>query len=890
MIQPVTPPPAPAIPAPPAPAPPAPAPAVPMPALGRKPFAIPSLDGLRAVSFLLVFLAHASTKRWVPGDLGLVVFFFLSGYLITTLLRMEFDQTGRINFRDFYLRRVLRIFPPFYLVLGAAYLLSAGGLRDCPNWTAAIPFQVSHLTNFYIARHGWWEGFAPRTWVFWSLAVEEHFYLVFPLVYLLMRRRGLSGRRQMQVLAGLCAAVLAWRFVLVFGLHAGHERLYVGTDTRVDSILFGCLLAVHGNPALDGGPVSERRLKTLWLPLGAAAMLLSYAVRSFWFQHTVSYTLQGLALFPVFVLAIRCPQWGVFRWLNLAPVRFVGLLSYSLYLLHNTVLFGVEHWTHWPPVAVGVAALALCLSLSTLILYAVEKPAARLRKRLSHVRRTPDPPAGGPPGAPPAAPLSRSGLVARNVAATLASQLLSWGMTFVLTVYLTRYIGASGLGALTLAASFAGVFAVGILLGTSTVLTRDIARDTSRTAELTLAALAMRLPLGLLSIGLGWAVAYALGYSPPMRLLVLVALTALLVGLLNEALSAALRGLQEIPRQNAAALADKAVMTALTVLFIRLHAPLWAIAGAGGVSAAVALLINLSAFQPYRKAVALPSWATLRALARQGMPFLATAVFISVYGNCDALLLSKMSSLEAIGWYGLAKRLGGAALFIPVALTGAMLPALSRIYHEDRSAFEGAVQRMFNFILICAVPFAAVLVMVPGRIIALVTGREAGFAPAAPVLMILGAAIILWFVSQAAATALIASDRQAALSRITAVSALICIPITGTLIFLTQRALHNGAIGAILGDVLIEAYMVTAYVRALPPGLVGGGTLGTLARAAAAALPLVGLFYFVHDRNGLLILVPGLLLYAPLCWLLRCLHPSDVRMVRQIVKGRMGAS
>ena len=74
---------------------------------------IPSLDGLRAVSFGIVFLGHASAARWMPGYFGLSVFFFLSGYLITTLLRMEFDRAGGIRFRDFYLRRVLRIFRPF---------------------------------------------------------------------------------------------------------------------------------------------------------------------------------------------------------------------------------------------------------------------------------------------------------------------------------------------------------------------------------------------------------------------------------------------------------------------------------------------------------------------------------------------------------------------------------------------------------------------------------------------------------------------------------------------------------------------------------------------------------------------------------------------------------
>ncbi|MDQ2800812.1 MAG: oligosaccharide flippase family protein, partial [Armatimonadota bacterium] len=445
------------------------------------------------------------------------------------------------------------------------------------------------------------------------------------------------------------------------------------------------------------------------------------------------------------------------------------------------------------------------------------------------------------------------------------------------------------LGALTLAGSFAGVFSIGMALGTSTVLTRDIARDESRTAELTLAALAMRLPLGLLSIAVGWGVAEALGYSPALRLMIVVSIAAMLLGMLNEALGSALRGLQEIPRQNAAALADKAVLAVLTLFLIVRHAPLWMIAGTGGLSALAALCINASAFRAYWKRAPLPSWATISLLARQGLPFLTTAIFIAVYGNCDAVLMSKLSSLDSIGWYGLAKRLAGTTLFLPVALTSALLPALSRVYREDRQTFESAVQRMFNFVLICAVPFAAVLTLAPGPIIAVVTKNQAGFAPCVPVLMILGATIILWFFSQAAATALIASDRQAALSRITAVSALICVPVCGGLIFVSHRFLHNGAIGAISGDAVIEAYMVTAYLRALPPGFFDWKSFGTLARASAAALPLVGLFYFVHDRNSLLFLVPGLLLYAPLCWLLRCLHPQDAQMVRQMWKGRTGA-
>ena len=486
--------------------------------------------------------------------------------------------------------------------------------------------------------------------------------------------------------------------------------------------------------------------------------------------------------------------------------------------------------------------------------------------------------------------MSRSHLVARNVLVTLGTQLLSWGLSFLVTLYLPRYVGSSGLGILTLALSFAGIFGIGIGLGTSTVLTRDIAREPERAGELTLAALALRLPLGLVAVSLAWSTARALGYTPALSLVILIAVLAMLAALLNEALGAALSGLQEIPRRSLASLMDKLVASGLTILLVVRHAPLWMLAAVGGVSACVAFGINASAFRPYWKTTRAPSRETLRHLARQGMPFLTTAVFVAIYGNCDALLMSRFSSLDAIGWYGLAKRLGGTTLFLPVALCGAMLPALARVHREDLPAFEGAVRRMFNFVVICAVPFAAVLALAPGQIIALVTHGGVSFRPASPVLMILGAAIILWFISQAASTALIASDRQGALSRITAVSALLCVPVTGGLIWLTQRGMHNGAVGAMLGDAAIETYMVVAYLRALPPGFFGWRSLGTLARAILAALPLAALFYLVHDRHGLLLLVPGLLLYLPLCWLFGCLHPEDVAMVRQMLKTKMGAS
>ena len=351
-------------------------------------FYIPSLDGIRAIAFLIVFLSHAGLKL-VPGGFGVTVFFFLSGYLITTMLRREHERSNRIDFKKFYMRRVLRIWPPFYIVLFLALGVSflAGTYPDFSgeNLKAFIT-QFFHYSNYYNIEYGN-KFMALGTEVYWSLAVEEHFYLLFPLLYVLLRRFGLGSSLQASIFLGICLLVLLWRCLLVFKMGADYDRIFFATDTRVDSILFGCALAVAGNPALDQDrQISEQILKYVLLPLGVVLLLGSLLVRTDDFRDTVRYSIQGIALYPIFIAAIRFPDWIIFQPLNWRWMRFVGVLSYSLYLVHYVVIRALK--TAMPELGmlgIGVASLAISLALSYAIYVLAEVPAAKLKKKfVSH--------------------------------------------------------------------------------------------------------------------------------------------------------------------------------------------------------------------------------------------------------------------------------------------------------------------------------------------------------------------------------------------------------------------------------------------------------------------------------------------------------------------------
>lgn len=339
---------------------------------------IPGLDGLRAIAVLIVLVAHFGLGHLVPGGFGVTVFFFVSGFLITRLLIAEAEKKGRIGLKDFYIRRAIRLFPALIGMTFVSTAIHIGLGLGQPTGTEFAAANFYFTNYFQIAQQA--AGNAPyMSWTpLWSLAVEEHFYLLFPALLILA---GLRWNRITTVLFGLIVAVPLWRLtVSVIWPETAELYTYMATDARIDSIAYGCLFTLILHRLRDPNAL---RLLIGWTPAGLAlmALLASFIVRDDMFRQALRFSVQGLA---IGVLMLNLYFGRMFRWafpiLELPPLRWIGRVSYGLYLWHFPVLDLVRRLELSEPVTI-IVALVASFAVTALSFYFWEQKFIGLRKR-----------------------------------------------------------------------------------------------------------------------------------------------------------------------------------------------------------------------------------------------------------------------------------------------------------------------------------------------------------------------------------------------------------------------------------------------------------------------------------------------------------------------------
>jgi peptidoglycan/LPS O-acetylase OafA/YrhL len=341
---------------------------------------IPSLDGLRAVSIGLVLFEHLAgtagfpigletVRRFIgePGSLGVRIFFVISGFLITSLLLEEIRTTGSLSLGGFYVRRMFRIFPAAYTFIAVAYLLSRLGLIQVLE--RDFLHAVTYTMNFHTPKSYWMVHL-------WSLSVEEQFYMFWPALLLVAGVRGATFVAVAQVLLAPVIRLIIW---YRFPAHRDFQQF----EAVMDSIASGCLLAVW-KPWMLRQPAAVAFLRSRWffaVPVAIlAVMCLSERSFAVYMAHD---SFMNVAIAICVGRFVAFPGDLAGRFLNLPAVRYVGTLSYSLYLWQE--LFVDRKSTaaieSFPlnlllAFAVGIASFTL-----------VEQPMLRLRARLAARRK-----------------------------------------------------------------------------------------------------------------------------------------------------------------------------------------------------------------------------------------------------------------------------------------------------------------------------------------------------------------------------------------------------------------------------------------------------------------------------------------------------------------------
>lgn len=308
------------------------------------------------------------------------VFFVLSGFLITSLLLEEWRKTGDISLRKFYLRRVLRLIPALVVLLVFVELYSLVMFRGPIFWEMekAIASVVFYVGNWVQAFHWVQMGVLSHTW---SLSIEEQFYLIWPLAFLLLLRTRCSERWTLRLL-GVAIVLIAVRRAFMWTDAGAGDRIYFGSDTRSDELLAGCAVGVWAH--LRTFPRGRVRSTLRYLVPPAVLVTLAMIVHPL-HTHTM-YTLGWPAIelaVAVIILGLLLGSAGPLqKILELRPAVWIGKLSYGLYLWHFPIMAKAGEWHFLGPFRM-VVGFALSFLAATVSYYFVELRFLRQKKRFA---------------------------------------------------------------------------------------------------------------------------------------------------------------------------------------------------------------------------------------------------------------------------------------------------------------------------------------------------------------------------------------------------------------------------------------------------------------------------------------------------------------------------
>lgn len=490
------------------------------------------------------------------------------------------------------------------------------------------------------------------------------------------------------------------------------------------------------------------------------------------------------------------------------------------------------------------------------------------------------------PAAPPPHPrpdVPGPGHFVRTVAKFGIAQPLTWASSAVLAIMLPHFLGDAALGKYGFAIGLTLLAGLLANLGVSAYLTKEVARAPWRAGEMTVNALALRLPLSVVAAAVPIGIVTLRPRDAVTQTVVLILSAGILVDAVRAVVQGTLQGLHRMTTLAAFPAVTGAVYAGAAALALTRGYGVEFVAAAFVTGQFAGLVVNTIALWRALPGIPRPTMQACRLLLIGGLPFFVWQAALVVYGQIDSVLLSYLTNDAVVGWYVAAYRVVTLPIFVPTVLMTVAFPALSAAA-RDPERFDRIVQRAVQVVLVATMPMALGIMLLPDRIVQALHWSDSFQHSVLPIVL-LAPSFPLIAVDMMIGTALNARDRQRQWAVTGVAAALLNPALNFLLIPYTQQHLGNGAIGAATVTTTTELFMMVVGLLLLPRGVLTRHTAGWAVRCFAACLVMAAIVLPFRQAFIGVPIVAGALAYVIASVGLGTLSPSDVRSaVRQLVK------